>query len=81
MVLEIGAVVYALTAILGMNLLVRQLSAVPEPVQLKIQAIQVRHCVHKTAETNMHKEPIGSPLISMIQHPKRANVFAIKAAI
>jgi len=82
-VLEIGAVVYALTAILGMNLLVRQLSAVPEPVQLKIQAIQVRHCVHKTAETktNMHKEPIGSPLISMIQHPKRANVFAIKAAI
>ncbi len=81
MVQEIGAVVYALAAILGMNLLVRQLSAVSELFQMKIQAMKVRHCVHKTAETNMHKEPIGSPLISVIQNPTRANVFAIKAAI
>jgi hypothetical protein len=36
---EIGAVVYALAALLGMNILVSRLCAVQEPVQLKIQAI------------------------------------------
>ena len=81
MVQEIIAVVSALAAIPGTNLLVRRLCAVPEPVQLKIQVILVRHCVHKTAETNMHKEPIGSPPTSTFQIPTRANVFAIKAAI
>ncbi len=79
--MEIIAVVYAITGILGTNILVSRLSAVSELVQMKIQVIKVRHCAQKIAETDMHKEPIGSPPTSTIQNPTRANVFAIKAAI
>ena len=39
LVQEIGVVVYAQAALLGTNILVSRLSAVSEPVQMKIQTI------------------------------------------